>query len=288
MALISNEGEPVSKWWISKAIDIIKVDREIFASNNTRRARRELIAGTNRVKTIKGWMIAAQIIRNGKTSKEQELTNFGLAIYNNDPKLEKSSTWWAVHLAICFSEVNEPYTSFFLNLDNLSKDWINEKLLIEKIRSVVLQENGEMYAEKTIESLSGSVRRMFVEDRPLAEIGLIETRKNREDGFSIHLGSPKLTDEIIIHALAMVRFHKYKSTPTVDFSELIKSGLGHFLCCTPPELREHLRRMKQSNKWQNYFNFNEQENLNSVSFEALCTPEKTLLLLLQEGRDTWL
>jgi hypothetical protein len=288
MALISNEGEPVSKWWISKAIGIIKTDREIFLSGNMRRARLELIAGTNRLKTIKGWMIAAQIIRNGKTTREQELTDLGLAIYNNDPKLEKSSTWWAFHLSTCFSDASEPYSSFFLNLDNLSKDWLNLAQITEKIQNTVKQDNGEDYKDSTMESLLGSVRRMFVEDRPLAEIGLIETRKNREDGIFCRLGSPKLTDEIIIHALAMVRFHKYKSTPTVDFSELTKGGLAHFLCCTPPELREHLRRMKQSNKWQNYFNFNEQENLNSVSFEALCTPERTLLLLLQEGRDTWL
>jgi hypothetical protein len=46
--------------------------------------------------------------------------------------------------------------------------------------------------------------------------------------------------------------------------------------------------MKQSNKWQAYFNFNEQVNLDSVSFAELCSPDKTLLLLLQEGQDTWL
>ncbi|MDD5228563.1 MAG: DUF4007 family protein [Methylococcales bacterium] len=288
MALISNEGEPVSRWWISKAVDIIKTDREIFSSGNMRRARLELIAGKNRLATIKGWMLAAQIIKNGKTSKEQELTDFGLAIYKNDPKLEKSATWWAFHLSTCFSTASEPYSSFFLTLDNLSKDWLNLASLIEKIQNMLKQDNGDDYKDSTMESLLGSVRRMFVEDRPLAEIGLIETRKIREEGISIRLGSPKLTDEIIIHALAMVRFHKYKSTPTVDFSELTKSGLSHFLCCTPPELREHLRRMKQSTQWQDYFNFNEQENLNSVSFEASCTPDKTLLLLLQEGRDTWL
>jgi hypothetical protein len=290
MALISNEGEPVSRWWISKAIDIIKVDREIFASNNMRRARLELIAGKNRLTTIKGWMLAAQIIKNGKTSKEQELTDFGLAIYKNDKKLEKSATWWAFHLATCFSTASEPYASCFLNLDNLSmpKDWISEKRLIEKIKHSLKQDNGEDYKDSTMESLLGSVRRMFVDDRPLAEIGLIETRKSREDGISIRLGSPKITDEIVIHALAMLRFHRFKSTPTVDFSELTKAGLTHFLCCSPMELAEHLRRMKQSNKWQNYFDFTQQANLNSVSFAEFCTPDRTLLLLLQEGRDTWL
>ena len=288
MALISNEGEPCSRWWISKAIDIIKTDREIFSSNNMRRARLELIAGKNRLTTIKGWMIAAQIIKNGRMNKEHELTDFGLAIHLHDPALEKSSTWWAFHLATCFSTVSEPYASFFLNLDNLSKDWVNWTPLIEKIQNTLKQDNGESYKDSTMDSLLGSVRKMFVDDRPLSEIGLIETRENREQGISIRLGSPTLTDEIIIHAIAMIRFNRYRSIATVEFSELTKNGLGHFLCCSPSELREHLRRMKQSNKWQAYFNFNEQVNLDSVSFAELCTPDKTLLLLLQEGKDTWL
>jgi hypothetical protein len=288
MALISNEGEPVSRWWISKAIEIIKVDREIFSTPNMRRARLELIAGKNRLATIKGWMLAAQIIKNGRTSKEQELTNFGLAIKSHDSLLEKSSTWWAFHLATCFSSVSEPYSSFFLGLDTLSKDWISSKQLQEKVQNSLKQDNGEPYKDSTLESLLSSVRRMFVEDRPLEYLGLIETHKTREDGIEICLGSPKLTDEIIIHALAMMRFHRYKSRSTVDFSELKNDGLGHFLCCSPDQLRQQLRRMKQSNKWQDYFDFNEAVNLDSVSFAEHCMPDKTLLLLLQEGQDTWL
>jgi hypothetical protein len=284
MALIGNETFPLSQFWASKSISLIENKRDIFSKTRHREIRKELIAGSSVVKGIRGWLLAAQLINNIKVG-EYELTNFARALLNNDQKLDKSASWWAIHLAICFSDRNEPYAALFLNLDNLStdKDWLKWDELKNRIDLAI-----EDAAKGSLDSNLQGVRRMFENNHPFVEIGLIETRKNREDGTSIRLGSPKLTDEIIIHALAMVRFHKYKSTPTVDFSELTKGGLAHFLCCTPPELRDHLRRMKQSNKWQNYFNFNEQENLNSVSFEALCTPDKTLLLLLQEGRDTWL
>lgn len=236
-------------------------------------------------------MIAAEIIKNGKTSKESELTNFGLAIHDNDPGLEKSSTWWAFHLATCLSNTSEPYPSFFLNLD--THDWVRETALIKTIKNTIKKDNNESYEDSTLESFVSSVRRMFAQDRPLAELGLIETRNNREQdnqerGISIRLGSPKLTDEIIIHALAMMRFKHYKSTPSARFSDLTKNGLANFLCCTPAELREHLRRMKQSGKWQDYFTFNEQLDLDSVSFADSCLPDKTVLLLLQESPDTWL
>ncbi len=288
MALINNEGEPVSRWWISKAINILKTDREIFSSQNMRRARIEFIAGKNRLSTIKGWMIAAQIIRNGKSSKEFELTDFGLSLNNNDPELNKSSTWWAFHLATCFSTSSEPYRSFFICLDTLSKDWISSKQHFEKIQSTLQNDNAETYKESTLESLISSVRRMFVDNRPLADLGLIEISKIREDGICVRLGSPKLTDEIVIHALAMSRFHQLKSRSTVTFSELMGIGLANFLCSRPEELRLQLRRMHQSQRWPDYFSFNEAVNNDSLAFADDCDPKKTLLLLLQQGEDTWL
>ena len=65
---------------------------------------------------------------------------------------------------------------------------------------------------------------MFQDDRPLADLGLIEIRKDDEDKqIYIRLGSPKLTDQIIIHALAMMRLHCYKMRSGIDFSEIIKT-----------------------------------------------------------------
>lgn len=282
MALIGNQKFALSKWWASKGIELIKNNRDMFSKVKIRETRRELIAGSGVVDGVQGWMQAAQLISRIK-SGEYELTNFSRALSANDPKLDKSASWWAVHLAICFSDRSEPYNQFFCNLDNLSQDWIKLDDLKNRINLAI-----EDAAKASLDSNLEGVRNMFKNNHPLAEIGLIETRKNREQGISIRLGTPTLTDEIILHALAMMRFSYYKSTPTVDFSELTKNGLGHFLCCSPTELREHLRRMKQSNKWHAYFNFNEQINLDSVSFAELCLPDKTLLLLLQEGQDTWL
>jgi len=68
----------------------------------------------------------------------------------------------------------------------------------------------------------------------------------------------------------------------------LKTGLAHFLCCSPEELRKHLWRMEQSNNWKNYFSFTNAVNLESLSFTEQCNPRETVLLLLQSGEDTWL
>lgn len=289
MALISNEGEPVTRWWVSKGLEIVKVEKDIFSKSKMRVARLKFIAGSNRLVTIKGWLAAAQLIDNKRSPREYELTNFGLAVIDNDPKLLKSSSWWSFHLALCFSKHSEPYPTFFLGLESITKDWILWERLLEKTKNNLVDDSGKGYKNSTIDSITGSVRKMFENDNPLAELGLIEIRKGlQESGLSVRLGSPRLTDEILIHALALCRYTYFKSRASVDFPKLADTGLANFLCCSKDQLRQHYFRISQMHEWQTYFSFDHAVDLNSVTFKDACDPNKTILLLLQNGEDTWM
>lgn len=285
MALISNEGEPVTGWWLSKGIELVKSERDIFSKSRMREARQMLIAGANRVATIKGWMLAAQLINNRQSPREYELTDYGLAIFNNDPNLSKSATWWSLHLSLCFSPVSEPYPTFFKSLESITKDWVALSQLFCKTKNSLTDATGNPYKDTTIESLISSVRRMFSKDNPLSELGLVEFKKDSNEQ---RLGSPILSDEIIVHALAMARFTHFRSRGSVDFSALANVGIYQFLCCSKDTLRQHLQRMSQMHQWQGYFSFDHAVDLDSITFKELCDPSKTVLLLLQKGPDTWL
>lgn len=289
MALISNQGEPVTRWWISKGLEVVKTERDIFSKLKMRSARLKFIAGANRLGTIKGWMSSSQLIENKKSPREYELTNYGLAIFDNDSKLVKSTTWWSIHISLCFSPNSEPYPYFFQGLESITKDWILWADLLDKTKNHLIDEEGNQYEDSTIESLLSSVRRMFENDYPLAELGLIDIRKGRQgSGMYIRLGSPRLTDEILIHALAMCRFAHFKSRESVDFSVLAQTGLPNFLCCSKDQLRQHYQRLSQMHQWQSYFSFDRAVDLESITFKDACTPDKTVLLLLQKGQDTWM
>ncbi|MCK5356086.1 MAG: hypothetical protein KAJ63_13290, partial [Methyloprofundus sp.] len=201
----------------------------------------------------------------------------------------KSSTWWAFHLSLCFSKISEPYPTLFLSLETITKDWGVWTQILTKTQNSLIDESGKEYKDSTIDSLLGSVRKMFQNDKPLAELGLIELSKGQNNsGLSIRLGSPVLTDEIIIHALALMRFSCFKSRDSVSFSEISETGLAHFLCCSKDQLRQNLQRMSQMHEWQKYFSFDFAVDLDSITFKTPCDPNKTILLLLQQGQDTWL
>lgn len=280
VALIGTQKFAISRWWLSKGIEVIQTKPDVFSAKNLREAMKCFIAGSAVIKAINNWMLAAQIIEKGKYG----LTDFGLSIYKNDPKLLKSATWWSIHLTLCFSDRGEPYIQFFLKLDSLTKDWISWKQFSERLYSAI-----EDAAEQSIDSNLEGVKKMFLDDNPLAELGLIELRKERQgSGISVRLGSPKLTDEILIHALALCRFAHFKSRESVDFSILANTGLPNFLCCSKDQLRQLYQRMSQMHEWQGYFSFDHAVDLDSITFKDACDPDKTVLLLLQKGQDTWM
>jgi hypothetical protein len=246
-----------------------------------RRVRVLFSAGDNMLKSIRGWMLAAQLIKS--SGNKYYITDFAKRIIENDKQLTSSASWWAIHLSICFSDRNEPYASLFQSLDIFSKEWKNWDNIINKI-----QANLE-YAEKSLSYNLEGVKSMFIGDAPLSGLALINIRKGTKgSSVEIRIGEPNVLEEVIIFALSLARYHVFPSRTSVDFSELEKCGLCHFLCLSPEQLRKRLEEICYSSRWGDYFSFAQNVNLDSISFGESLTKQKTLITLLQQSEDTWL
>ncbi|MEH6457831.1 MAG: DUF4007 family protein [Cocleimonas sp.] len=278
MALINNSKFPINKWWLSTGIKLLKTNPDIFSTGSQRLAMKEFIAGSTVVKSINGWMQSTQLSENS-----QKLSEFGLIIEDNDPHLSKSATWWAIHLQTVFSEKGEPYSTLFKNLDSFTKDWNLEDDLQERIRDA----HQPVYASASVDTSYDGVRKSFFIDGPLEGLGLIDFRTHR-DNVELKMGSPKVTDEIIIYALSLARFTFFKSRLSVDFNAIIDTGINNYLCLSKSDLKKSLQRMSQMNQWKDFFTFDLAADLESITFKESCIPRKTLILLLQQGEDTWL
>nr|WP_305908046.1 DUF4007 family protein [Methylomarinum sp. Ch1-1]MDP4520850.1 DUF4007 family protein [Methylomarinum sp. Ch1-1] len=152
VALIGTQKFAISRWWLSKGIEIVQIKPDIFSQRNQREAMKCFIAGSAVIKAINNWMLASRITDKGKYG----LTDFGMSISKNDPKLLKSSTWWGIHLSLCFSDRGEPYIQFFLKLDSLTKDWVTWKQFTERLYSSI-----EDAAEQSINSNLEGVKKCF-------------------------------------------------------------------------------------------------------------------------------
>lgn len=287
MALMNNQTFGLTKWWLTCALDIVQVDRETFRSTKMREARKRFIAGTNAVKAIREWLLATQIIKKSPENGQYELTNLGRSIKQNDKNLEGSSAWWAIHLAICFPERNngattkdEPYVSLFNCLDSIGKSWIS----CDELEHQIFAKLSKEYARGSVEPALEGVFNMFNTDQPLADIGLLEIQGKFKN---IRLGSPIVSDEVIVHALAMARSSLFPTRTTIDFMELIKNNVHAYLCLTPEEFRNRIRRLSNSDNWKKYLTYSENANLNSIFFSENLRSIETILILLQANKNAW-
>jgi hypothetical protein len=288
MTLLSNQGEPVTDWWMSQSIKLIQAQPDFFSNKKLRQARVKLIAGTNRLQTIEGWLFAAGIVDKDPRRRLTEyfLTPFGLALSKNDPDLKKSSTWWAIHLSLCFSDRSDPYAHIIKLLSANFKSWISWKDLLLKLGQL---EGFQDNKSSSLESVASGIRRMFVGDRPLSELGILNVRKQSfPQEIWLQLGTPAVNDETIIHGLALAREKLFPTRVGIDFSELIQKDLHSYLCLSPDELRQQLRRLSQNDRWRNYFGFTEAVNLNSIHFLEELKSLNTMLIMMQDSHNSWL
>lgn len=282
MAMIDTQTFALSKQRLVAALKVIPGNPDIFGISRMREARVVFLSGKNVLISIKGWLQSANIITNN--GRQYLLSNYGKQLNLNDPKMEKASSWWSVHLGICFSQRCEPYRSLFRELGCASNYVGKDDKLISSLSGRIEEASGDTKSADTIKTNLEGVIKMFNGKSPLTDLRLVEFDGR---GQQLKIGEPIVTDEIIIHAIALSRAAFFSGAITVNFRELVNNGVNDFLCLNVNNMRHRLRQISRSGRAQDYFSFAEGKDLDSIQFGSQLDPEKTLLNLLQESDDTW-
>jgi hypothetical protein len=285
MALIDTQTFPLTRQRLEAAVRIIPNNPDIFSGNRMREARVEFISGKNVLSSIKGWLVAAEIAE--RKGNSYQLTEFGRRVVDNDRKIARAGSWWAVHLTICFSTRCEPYRTFFAVLGDRGGWHVVDQKFAELISPLVAESSGGAVAPVTIVGNLDGVKKMFLGESPLTDLGLIETRK--EAGKQLfRLGTPEVADETLVYALALARQRHFRSAATINFSELTGIDFHHFLGMSVSKLQRRLREISRNRKWAEHFKFVEGKDLESIEPRSSLWPRLAVLPLLQETTDTWL
>jgi hypothetical protein len=285
MALIDTQTFSLSRQRLEAAIRLLPSNSDIFSGNRMREARVEFICGSKVLPAIRGWLLAAQIAKND--GRSYLLTEFGKQIHTYDPQAKKAGSWWALHLNICFSARCEPYRTFFAVLGDRNS-WLAVDLgFAEEISPTVIEISGGNVAPISIEGNLEGIKKMFLGDSPLSDLGLIETR-NEAGTRLFRLGSPEVTDQTLVYALALARERHFRHAPTVNFQELIGIDFHHFLGLSVNKLKRRLRDLSRQQAWEEYLKFAEGKDLESIELRDKLRPRHAVLALLQDADDTWL
>lgn len=278
MAIINNQTFPFSKWWFSSAIELVDANPSCFSKQNLSHTMAALIAGSNVVSAIKEWLLASALIETGP-KQTYKTTNFGEAVKRYDPQLANSGTWWAIHFALAFSQKADTYSLYFTEIDNQNGSNVEIVELLKRITKKL--EDGS--AKASIEKSFQGVNKLFDKNFPLSELGLIEKSDK-----NVRLGKPELNNDIIMHALVMIKFQFFPSRESISFSQFCESSYLHkFLCISIQELRDILVTMSQSNEYSNFFSFQTAIDIESLTFSDDISPHKTVLRLIQSKEETW-
>jgi len=239
-----------------------------------------MIAGSNVVKAIQEWLISSGIVESAP-KQTHRLTNFGKAIHNYDCRLENSGTWWAIHFALAFSQKADTYSQYFIEFNCQNRTEIS----IKELEKNIIEKFETSSATASIEKSFQGVNRLFDKHYPFNELGLIE---KSSDGSVLSLGTPELTNDVIIHALVMVKFQFFASRESVSFTQFCEeSSIHKFLCISIQDFRIRLIKLSQSAEFGKLVFFQTSIDIDSLSFDDSLTPQKTMLRLIQTNEETW-
>ncbi|GAA6185577.1 DUF4007 family protein [Aliiglaciecola sp. NS0011-25] len=280
MSLINNQTFPFNKWWFHTAMSLVEKNPSCFSSKYTAQTMAVMIAGSNVVKAIQEWLIASGIVESAP-KQTYRLTNFGKAIHSYDSKLEHSGTWWAIHFALAFSKKADTYSQYFIEFDCQNRP----EIILKDLEKNIIEKFEASSAVASIEKSFQGVNRLFDKHYPFSELGLIE---KSGDGSILRIGTPDLTNDIIIHALITVKYQLFPSRESVSFSQFCEeSNIHKFLCISAQELRKQLIKLSQSTEFGKLLSFQTSIDIESLSFNDELTPHKTMLRLIQTKEETW-
>jgi hypothetical protein len=283
---IDTQTFALSRWWAQAALASVRTNSSLFTSANLRTARRELIAGANQLKAIKNWLFAAQLIE--QADKKYIVSRYGLCFLQNDREFRKSSSWWAFHLLVCFGKDPFPYDAFFLSLNPDVRQFSS----FSQISKSISEQNTDAAANSIATYMEG-ILKMFRDDGPLMGLGLVEQKKEKTIAEEVsteiywRVGQASVPDSAILLAIALARSKHFAVRPSIDFGELLSIGAGHFLTLSQDQLRHRLRQLSSNDRWKSEIKFDDVANITSITFGQRFNPERMLIILMQDGVDSW-
>lgn len=215
--------------WIAKGLYGVSANPRVFSGSD---GTDQLGVGTNMVKSIKYWMLAMGLIREGQKNGA-ELTDLGKMILKYDPFLEDDLSLWLLHSYIAKNNFRSTVWYLFFNKCQ-AEEFTKEELYTVLRKELISYAETDSFPESSLKDDIDVLLNMYSKDTknddpedknkcPLASLKLI-----KKEGDVYYRQQPDMRhfrDEIILYELGNI--FEGESSIGIDYVAELAANIYH-------------------------------------------------------------
>lgn len=215
--------------WIAKGLYGVSANPRVFSGSD---GTDQLGVGTNMVKSIKYWMLAMGLIKEGQKNGA-ELTDLGKMILKYDPFLEDDLSLWLLHSYIAKNNFRSTVWYLFFNKCQ-AEEFTKEELYTVLRKELISYAETDSFPESSLKDDIDVLLNMYSKDTkdddpedknkcPLASLKLI-----KKEGDVYYRQQPDMRhfrDEIILYELGNI--FEEESSIGIDYVAELAANIYH-------------------------------------------------------------
>lgn len=215
--------------WIAKGLYGVSANPRVFSGSD---GTDQLGVGTNMVKSIKYWMLAMGLIKEGQKNGA-ELTDLGKMILKYDPFLEDDLSLWLLHSYISKNNFRSTVWYLFFNKCQ-AEEFTKEELYTVLRKELISYAETDLFPESSLKDDIDVLLNMYSKDTknddpedknkcPLASLKLI-----KKEGDVYYRQQPDMRhfrDEIILYELGNI--FEEESSIGIDYVAELAANIYH-------------------------------------------------------------
>lgn len=215
--------------WIAKGLYGVSANPRVFSGSD---GTDQLGVGTNMVKSIKYWMLAMGLIKEGQKNGA-ELTDLGKMILKYDPFLEDDLSLWLLHSYIAKNNFRSTVWYLFFNKCQ-AEEFTKEELYTVLRKELISYAETDSFPESSLKDDIDVLLNMYSKDTknddpedknkcPLASLKLI-----KKEGDVYYRQQPDMKhfrDEIILYELGNI--FEEESSIGIDYVAELAANIYH-------------------------------------------------------------
>ena len=215
--------------WIAKGLYGVSANPRVFSGSD---GTDQLGVGTNMVKSIKYWMLAMGLIKEGQKNGA-ELTDLGKMILKYDPFLEDDLSLWLLHSYISKNNFRSTVWYLFFNKCQ-AEEFTKEELYTVLRKELISYAENDSFPESSLKDDIDVLLNMYSKDTknddpedknkcPLASLKLI-----KKEGNVYYRQQPDMRhfrDEIILYELGNI--FEEESSIGIDYVAELAANIYH-------------------------------------------------------------